>query len=101
MKKLIVLLMVVCIAVLLSGCSGFKLPKDGSTGVDVYGFGKDFTSSVEYFAPVRDTVTGIMPKRGALKSRKVSSNSRFKDYLMGLNVLFDTGMEFYNKAKPL
>ena len=97
MKKTLILLLTLLIILAVSGCTGFRIPLDEKgkeiQGIDVYGFGKDFTMKIEYYKP------GKGQKIGAMKSRAVSSNSRFKDYLLGLNTLFDTGMEFWNKAK--
>ena len=64
MKKTLILLLTLLIILAVSGCTGFRIPLDKNgkeiQGIDVYGFGKDFTMKIEYYKPMKGQKIGAM-----------------------------------------
>jgi len=83
MNKLIIL---ISLTMLLTGCAGYKVDKDGS--VNTWGIMRTLTVRKDYY------------KDGKLKTHVISTQSTSKDVLLGLNELADTAVNTASKIKP-
>ncbi len=81
-----ILLIVLAITIMTSGCAGYKVEKDGS--VKTWGVLRTLTVRKDYHP------------NGKLKTHVISTDSTSKDVLCGLNELADTAINTAAKIKP-
>lgn len=83
---IIIVFIAAAIMLMLTGCAGYKINKDGS--VDSYGVLRTLTVREEYY------------EAGAIRSKTISTESTTKDALLGIDQLIDTTVDTYSKLKP-